>query len=36
MKNLPKLYYFDIWSRAEPIRLALSYLKIEYEDIAIL
>ena len=33
MKNLPKLYYFNMWSRAEPIRLALSYLNIDYEDV---
>ena len=29
----PKLYYMDIYGRAEPIRLVLEYGKIKYDDI---
>ena len=33
MESKPKLHYYDLWARAEPIRLLLSHLKIEYEDV---
>ena len=30
-----KLYYFDVYARAEPLRMALSYAKVDYEDIRV-
>ena len=30
-----KIYYFDIYGRAEPLRMALSYAKVDYEDIRV-
>jgi hypothetical protein len=30
-----KLYYFDIYGRAESIRMLLSHAKVEYENVLI-
>jgi len=30
-----KLYYFDIYARAEPLRILLSHAKAEYENVYI-
>ena len=30
---MPKLYYFDIYGVAEPIRMALWHAKVQYEDV---
>ena len=29
---MPKLYYFNIYGKAEPIRMLLSYAKVPFED----
>ena len=29
----PKLYYLDVYARAEPIRMALWKAKVDYEDV---
>ena len=34
MEN-PKLYYFDIYFRAEPHRMLLSHAKVNYENVAV-
>ena len=34
MEN-PKLYYFDIYFRAEPHRMLMSHAKVKYENVAI-
>lgn len=31
----PKLIYFEMYGRGEPIRLLFSFFKIDYEDILI-
>lgn len=35
MESKPKFHYFDAWARGEPIRLLLSHLKIEWEEVVI-
>ena len=30
---MPKLIYFDVYARAEPIRIMLNYAKIAFEDV---
>lgn len=35
MDSTPKLHYFDAYARGEPIRLLLSHLKIEWEEVKV-
>lgn len=30
---MPKLIYFDIYGKAEPIRMMLNHAKIQFEDL---
>ena len=30
---MPKLLYFDVYARAEPIRVMLNFAKIPFEDV---
>lgn len=35
MDTKPKLHYFDIYGRGEPIRALFSFFKIDYEEVVV-